>query len=70
MAALLAALVRRYFFFSSAESPSELMVDWMLRSLSGHILIHRSSWTASLRTHRCMSHFLAMLREIIDVLPL
>lgn len=57
MAALLAALVRRYLLFSSAESPSELIVDEMLRSLSGHIPIHRSSWTASLRTHRCMSQF-------------
>ena len=32
---------------------SELICE---RSLSGRTSIHRSSWTASLRTHLCMSH--------------
>jgi hypothetical protein len=57
MAALLAALVRDFFFTLPTGCSSELMCDGMSRSLSGHISTHRSLWTASLRTHLCMSQF-------------
>jgi hypothetical protein len=58
MAALLAALVRDFFLSIPTGCLSELICNGTSRSLSGRISTHRSSWTASLRTHLCMSQSL------------